>query len=224
MSVKKYAKRYIYFMVGLLIIALGIALSTKSNLGVSTISSIPYVLSIALPMTMGQFTIIVQLVYLLCQILILKKNFRLFDLLQLVSVVVFGYFVDFWMMILDGMHTDYYVVQWLICIIGIFVVAFGLNIEVRASVTMVASDGLLDTIAKVYKIEFSKVKIVFDIIQVSIAAVFSLVLMHYIAGIREGTLASAILVGMAVKLYNRVLGSAYEKVGLTPLPRYGNKS
>lgn len=220
MSAKDYIKRFIYFFIGLFILAFGISLSTKSNLGVSTISSIPYVLSIALPLTMGQFTIIIQLLYLLCQLLILKKHFRLFDLLQIVSVIVFGYFTDFWLMVIDGIHVSNYGIQWLICILGIFIVAFGLNIEVRASVTMVASDGLLDTIAKVYKIEFSKVKIVFDIIQVVIAAALAMVLMHHIEGIREGTLAAAIFVGLAVKLYNRLLGPIYEKLGLTPLPRY----
>lgn len=221
MSAKEYGKRFIYFFIGLFIIALGIALSTKSNLGVSTISSVPYVLSqIFTQLTLGQFTIIVQLIFLFIQFLILRKNFRLFDLLQIVSTVIFGYFVDFWVAVIRNIDPPNYAAQWVLCVISMFTIAFGLNIEVRASVTMVASDGLLDTIAKVYHIEFSKVKIAFDCIQVAIAVSISLIFTHSIIGVREGTLAAAIFIGLIVKLYNRYLGSVYEKLGLVSLPRY----
>ncbi len=221
MSAKEYGKRFIYFFIGLFIIALGIALSTKSNLGVSTISSVPYVLSqIFTQLTLGQFTIIVQLIFLFIQFLILRKNFRLFDLLQIVSTVIFGYFVDFWVAVIRNIDPPNYAVQWVLCVISMFTITFGLNIEVRASVTMVASDGLLDTIAKVYYIEFSKVKIAFDCIQVAIAVSISLIFTHSIIGVREGTLAAAIFIGLIVKLYDRYLGSVYEKLGLVSLPRY----
>ena len=76
-------KRYLIFFVGLFINSLGVALITKANLGTSPISSIPYVLSLDFSLTLGQFTIIFSVFLILLQIIILRKNFRLEDLLQI---------------------------------------------------------------------------------------------------------------------------------------------
>ena len=51
-------KRYIIFLIGLFVNSLGVSLITKANLGTSPISSIPYVLSLNFPLTLGNFTII----------------------------------------------------------------------------------------------------------------------------------------------------------------------
>ena len=54
-------KRYIIFFIGLYINSLGVALITKASLGTSPISSIPYVLSLNFPFTLGNFTIFFSL-------------------------------------------------------------------------------------------------------------------------------------------------------------------
>ena len=51
-------KRYLLFLAGLFVNALGVSLVTKASLGTSPISSIPYVLSLNYPLTLGNFTII----------------------------------------------------------------------------------------------------------------------------------------------------------------------
>lgn len=54
MTKKEYVRRYVYFVVGIFILSFGIALSTRADLGVSPVSSIPYALSFSLPFSMGQ--------------------------------------------------------------------------------------------------------------------------------------------------------------------------
>ena len=54
-------KRYVIFLVGLFVNSLGVSFVTKANLGTSPISSIPYVLSLNFPMTLGNFTILFSL-------------------------------------------------------------------------------------------------------------------------------------------------------------------
>ncbi len=87
-------KRYLIFLIGLFINSLGVSLITKADLGTSPISSVPYVLSLNFPFTLGQFTIVFSLVLILIQFLILRKNFRLEHLLQIPVSVLFGYFID----------------------------------------------------------------------------------------------------------------------------------
>ncbi len=221
MTKKEYARRYVFFVVGLFILSLGIALSTRADLGVSPVSSIPYALSFSLPFSMGQITIVIQLIYLIVEFIILgKKNFNPLNILQIGVVVLFGYFNDFSLMLVSGVHPEHYPVQWIICIVSMFLIALGVNMEVRAGVLMLAIDGLVLAISKTFKIEFGKVKVASDCTQVAIAAVCSLLLAHRLQGVREGTIAAAVFVGIIInKVYNQKFSWIFEKIGLTPMVR-----
>ena len=82
-------KRYILFLIGLFVNALGVSLVTKASLGTSPISSIPYVLSLNFPFTLGNFTIVFSILLIVLQILILRKNFKLENILQIpVSIAI----------------------------------------------------------------------------------------------------------------------------------------
>lgn len=59
------------------------SLITKASLGTSPISSIPYVLSLNFAFTLGNFTIFFSVLLILLQILILRKNFKLENVLQI---------------------------------------------------------------------------------------------------------------------------------------------
>ena len=87
-------KRYIVFLIGLFINSLGVSLTTKADLGTSPISSIPYVLSLNFPFTLGQFTIAFSLLLILIQLVILRRNFKAEHLLQIPISILFGYFID----------------------------------------------------------------------------------------------------------------------------------
>ena len=87
-------KRYIIFLVGLFVNSLGVSLITKANLGTSPISSIPYVLSLNFPLTLGNFTIIFSILLIILQLFILRKNFKLEHLLQIPISILFGYFMS----------------------------------------------------------------------------------------------------------------------------------
>ena len=83
------------YFVGLFIMTIGIALSVKSNLGVSPVSSIPYTMTCVWGIEMGKATIIFHAALVLIQILLLRKRFKPINLLQVVVGIVFGYFTTF---------------------------------------------------------------------------------------------------------------------------------
>ncbi|MEE0773053.1 MAG: DUF6198 family protein [Anaerovoracaceae bacterium] len=109
-------KRYMIFVIGLFINSLGVSMITKADLGTSPISSIPYVLSLNLPFTLGEFTIIFSLLLIALQLLILRRNFKLEHILQIPVSIVFGYFIDLTMMLLTFVHPEEYLssVMWLL--------------------------------------------------------------------------------------------------------------
>lgn len=72
-------KRYVIFLIGLFVNSLGVSLITKASLGTSPISSIPYVLSLSFPFTLGNFTIFFSVFLILLQLLILRiLNWNMF--------------------------------------------------------------------------------------------------------------------------------------------------
>ena len=100
--------RYIIFLIGLFVNSLGVSLITKANLGTSPISSIPYVLSLNFPLTLGNFTIIFSLLLIFLQLLILRKNFKPEYYLQIPVSILFGYFIDFTMILMAFVQPESY--------------------------------------------------------------------------------------------------------------------
>ena len=85
---KDMIKRYFFFILGLIINSFGIAFITKSALGTSPISSVPYVFSLRFDgFSFGGFTFIMNMLFILLQVLLLRKNFQLIQLLHVRSVL-----------------------------------------------------------------------------------------------------------------------------------------
>ena len=76
----KLVVRLISYFGGFLIMTLGIAISVKSNLGVSPVSSIPYTMTCVWGVEMGKATIIFHTALVVMQILLLRKNFKIKNL------------------------------------------------------------------------------------------------------------------------------------------------
>lgn len=209
-------KRYLFLFTGLFIMAFGVAISTKANLGISPVSCVPYIISLGVPFTMGEVTIMMHVLFIILQIILLKKDFKPIQFLQLGIAVVFGAFTDFnlWLVSFLGIAPGNYFVQWIFCLLSFVIIGFGVNLEVKANVVMLAGEGLMLAISKVFHIEFGKVKVGFDCSQVILGVIISFCLFHSLQGIREGTIAAAIAVGCCVRFYSKNLSFINKRLDL----------
>ena len=199
-------KRYLLLLVGLSIMAFGVAFSIKASLGTSPISSVPYVVSLFTPLTVGTATITMHCVFILLQILILRKDYHPIQLMQLPVAFFFGYLTDFGVWAVQGITCNTYWQQWIVCLIGILLVAVGVSFEVKAGVVVLAGEGVVLAICKVFpKIKFGYMKVGFDVTLVVIACVLSIVFTGRLQGVREGTVAAALLVGLIAKQLGKLL-------------------
>ncbi len=199
-------KRYLLLLVGLSIMAFGVAFSIKASLGTSPISSVPYVVSLFTPLTVGTATITMHCVFILLQILILRKNYHPIQLMQLPVAFFFGYLTDFGVWAVQGITCNTYWQQWIVCLIGILLVAVGVSFEVKAGVVVLAGEGVVLAICKVLpKVKFGYMKVGFDVTLVVIACVLSTVFTGRLQGVREGTVAAALLVGLIAKQLGKLL-------------------
>lgn len=202
-------RRYFVFTIALFISALGVSIITRSYLGTSPISSIPYVLSLNTPLSMGTYIFLLNMALIAGQMLMLgksgirEKRIELF--MQIPISVVFGLFIDLTMGMLSNYILPLYSLKILSLVIGCAVLALGICFEVVADVTMVSGEYFVQIASRRFKKEFGLVKIIFDISLVVIAALFSLLLAGHIEGLREGTVIAALLTGPFVRLISPCL-------------------
>lgn len=203
---KHLLRRWALLVVGLVIMAFGVAFSIKAGLGTSPISSLPYVLSLLpLPVTLtvGTATIAMHVTLILLQILLLRRRYDPFQLAQLPVALIFGSLTDFSVWSLQGITVSAYPARWVLCIIGILLVGVGVSFEVTANVVTLAGEGMVLAVCKVFPVPFGNAKIGFDVTLVVIASALSLVFLGGLYGVREGTVAAAFCVGLVARQVNR---------------------
>ena len=98
--------RYGISTLGLLVVALGVGLSIKSNLGIAPLSCIPTVLSLRFShVSVGTFTWIFNLLFIVLQAAILRKDFKWEHVLQVLPILIFGYMVDGAIWLFDALKS-----------------------------------------------------------------------------------------------------------------------
>lgn len=200
-----YVSRYLWFVLGVLVNSFGVALITQAALGTSPISSIPYVLSLRFPITLGEFTFILNLVYILGQIVLLRRAFQPIQLLQIAVNVIFSAFIDVSMNLLSWLQPDHIVVKLIALILGCAILGVGISIEVAPDVLVVPGEGIVRAMTQVSGKRFGSVKVLFDCTLVAIALVLSFLFFRGLNGLGLGTVISALIIGRFVNLYNRYL-------------------
>ena len=204
MKTENLAIRLLILLLGVFILAFGVALSIRSDLGTTPISSVPYVYNIKFTtISVGTFTILLNIIFVVIQVFLLKKNFKLFHLLQIPVLILFGWFIDINLLFTASFIPSGYIMQWIFCLVSCFIIAFGVFLQVKANVSILPGDGLVIAVAESFKKEFGITKIIFDSLLVAIALISTLILTGGLYGVREGTVASALLVGFIVQFYQR---------------------
>ena len=192
-----------------MIVALGVGVSIKSNLGIAPPSCPPTILNLKWTgISVGTFTWMMHLVFILLQMALLGRKFKAAYLMQIPAAFVFGYLCDGAIWLMDAIESPAtnYLVQILLSLLAVVLTAIGIKLEVVGKGWILAGDKTTDVLAQVTKKPFSNVKIVFDVVLVVITAVFSWIVFSNPTGnghtmvIREGTLILALLTGLCMKI------------------------
>ena len=184
------------YIFGLFIMAIGVALSVRSNLGVSPVSSIPYTMTCVWGIEMGKATILFHIALVLLQILLLRREFHPVQLLQIVAGVVFGYFTTFCNYLVTFLPVgDLLVVRTVMIFMSAFFVAWGIFLYLPTNLIPLAGEGGMRAVSQVTGVDFSKVKIGFDCTMVAISLTICLLVIRSLGSVGIGTILAAVLVG-----------------------------
>lgn len=201
-----------YFL-GLFIIAVGASLSVKSDLGVSPVTTFPYTVTYIWGIDMGITTFLFHLLLVFIEFLLLRKNFKLKNLLQTVVGVIFGLFTSLCNYLVFMIpFADTMLMRIVLLALSIIAVALGLFFYVPAEIMPMAVEGLMLVISEVTRIKFSTIKIALDIAFSLISLIVCLAAVHNMGSVGAGTVVSAITTGLVLKVLTRLLGKKRDKL------------
>jgi uncharacterized membrane protein YczE len=201
-------KRLAMYFVGLFMMTIGIALSVKSNLGVSPVSSIPYTMTCIWGIEMGKATIIFHCVLVVLQLLLLRKKFRPKSFLQIAVGIVFGYFTTFCNWGVSFLpDPENIAVRVGMMLLSTLFVAVGIFFYMPPDIMPLAGEGAMQAVSDVSRIAFPKVKIGFDITMVLVSLTACLCFIGNLGSVGIGTVMAAVLVGTVLGFISKRFGA-----------------
>lgn len=201
------ALRWCLLAIGIIVMAAGIVIVTKSATGNTPISSTGYVLSVAFPsVSYGVFMFFWNILLLLGQVVILRRRFQPLALLQIPISVLFSLSIDMFASLLSWFSPVNYAESLGMLALGIVTLAAGVSCTVVANVVMNCGEALVAAITSKTGWNFGYTKVGFDISCVIIACLVSLITMGNVTGVREGTVAAAVITGFVVNYFVRLMG------------------
>lgn len=224
MDVKKFCFRVLFYVLGLFVMAIGVTFAANSNLGMSPVNSIPAVLSAITNIEMGNCVIIIFSLFIVAQIVILRREFRLINLTQLIFSTIFGFFVDFTDALFQGFCLPTIAGRAVMMLFSLVFIAIGVSAYVATDLINMPIEGMTLAITQKVKTKtFRQVKVVVDTTTVLIALVLSLIFMGTIQtnlGITGyptslvfvGTIVSAVGVGTVMGPVQKVVLPPIRKI------------
>lgn len=202
---KKWIFRCLIYFIGMWMISAGIVLCVKSGLGISPISSVPYVLSLASPLTLGTYTMFFHYGNTLIQYIMGKKLWNLKVLLQVPVAFLFGRLIDFFKSWLTFPVTNLF--EQVLCLAAsIFFTALGMVLMVNMQLIQNPPDGTVKAFSVKLNKEMGRVKIVYDCSMVIVSVTLSILLLGRVEGFGAATVLSAIFVGKTLSVLQKCMG------------------
>ena len=201
---KDLGKRYLLFLIGLFIAAIGVAFSTKAGLGTSPVASVPYSCSLVSGLlTFGGWLNLWSVLQITTQVLVMKGKCNYVEIaIQTALAFVYGYLTNFACWLVRDLRADTYPVQMAYMIAGCFILALGIWVQFKGGVAMLPGEAMNRAIAQATGKRYENIKIFFDVVYIALSAVICLVFLGRLEGVREGSIIAALVIGTIIKGYN----------------------
>lgn len=196
-------------LAGILLNSLSVELIVKSGLGMSSISSVPYIFSLIMPqLTFGTWNYLVQCSTILV-LIVATRTFKIGYVLSFGLAVFFGRFLDLFGILLD-LVPDTPVIMMMCYLSGMGILAFGIYLLQRCLLPILPFDVFVRDMSAYFHISFRAFRTGFDVSCLIITILLSLLVLGHIAGVGAGTVAGALFTGTIVSKISGYMDSRYE--------------
>ena len=196
--------RLFVLLLGLFILAQGIAFTILANLGTDAITSPALVAHLVLGKadynfcTVGRMLICVHILLVLMQIALLRSKYKPIQLLQVVMGLILGSMLDICLSYTGQLPVPNYAASIGYTVLGCLICSFGIFTFVKADMIPLSAEGLCLALSNTFKWRFSRVKVAVDCSLLLIAALAALILLGEVAGVREGSVICAVCTGYII--------------------------
>ena len=206
---KRPIARILIYLAGIVMVSLGIVLCKKCNLGISPISSLPFVLEDVVPLSFGTLTMFFHFLNTALQLALTKKLLDVRILMQVPLAFVFGRVIDFFqrIVVFDGTVLCY---QLLALVLSVFFTALGMVAMISMDLVQNPPDGLVKQLSLKLNRELGTVKVGYDIASVVISVLIGILFLKHIKGMGVATIVSAVFVGRMVTWMKKILQTIKE--------------
>lgn len=223
-----------FYILGLLVLALGITLNTKSGLGVSPIISVSYSISTILNTNFGNMTLILYSIFVLVEMILhtyqnrKKKSNRgsgnlkiqlLKDALQFPLSLVFTRFMNLFAAFIPayddagaGVFYASFTGRIVTLVIAIILTGIGAAVSLNMRLIPNPGDGIVQAIADTAGKSVGFTKNCFDLFNITVTFTVGLLFAGKIIAIGIGTVLAVIGVGRSIAVFNHFFKEKMDKL------------
>lgn len=168
------------WLLGIIFVALGVAICSKAELGVSMIAAPAFVVYDAVAPLWSGFSVgmteyILQglMLVLLCAVI---RRFNVRYLLAFAVAVIYGYALNFFIYILGGITPDALWLRWLMLIVGDVVSAFGVACFFRTYMPLQVYELFVAELSHHFGFDINRTKQIFDLSLLALSVGLALIL------------------------------------------------
>ena len=206
----QYVKYLIISILALIVLALGVSIMVKSDIGLGPWDALSATISQLTGLKFGTASILSNLVMIVLQIAILRKKFKFSYWIQIPIIFGFGFVINFFLYKILQFNLTLYWTKLTFFVLGNIVAAFSISFLVILDIVAMPPELFSSSVAKVSTFEFSNVRLLLDIVSV-IICLLSTLLLSTTLQIREGTIISIIVFNISLKVFIKLVGPLFVK-------------
>ncbi|BCZ45123.1 membrane protein [Clostridium gelidum] len=212
---QQYIYRSLMLILGIIISAFGMTLLIKSDLGQSTISGISNNIGIITNMKTGTVLSVINYVCFIGQIILLRHDFKLIQIVQLIVTSVFGYIVNLFLYdigIIANLQLSNYGLKCIVLFLGIILMAYGVSLMIIANLTSMPFEGLCNVIALKLHRQFGTIRRYVDIFFVILSLGIIIIFKIPNTTVREGTIIYTLVFGPLTNVFMKSINGLKVKI------------
>lgn len=202
------------YVVGMFILAIGLTLNTKANLGVSPIISVPYSISQITGLNFGDLTFVAYAIFVVVQIIIhirLKNHKRIVsDILQLPLSLIFTRLLNIFSTYIPTAQN--LGIRFIVLTLAIICTGVGAAMSLSMQLVPNPGDGIVQSLAEGFNKSVGLTKNLFDCFNLCITLCISIFIAHQIVGVGIGTVIAVFGVGRVIALFHHIFEYKIEEL------------
>jgi uncharacterized protein len=196
-------ERLLFFIFGMLILTMGVALIIRSNLGASAWDALAVGESQMFNLTVGTFVFINGVVLIFINAFLMKRKP---EVLAAISILIIGALIDFWLLIIFGdLSPQSLAGQSAILLFGILSMGIGVAIYLQAKFPASPMDTLMVAIHTRFRLNLRNSRIISESFALLLAFLFR-------GAIGVGTIVVTLTLGLVVQFFYPVFERALQKL------------